>query len=562
MARAGGGSLIESLSIRSIGVISSANLELAPGFTALTGETGAGKTMVLTALGLLLGERADSASVRTGERQLFVEGRIRSANPGLLERLEELGADVDGGEVIINRSVSSDGRSRAAIGGASVPISTLNEIAEELVTVHGQSDQLRLRSSARQRDALDQFGAEEISGAKNAYSQLYGQYRELEQRLERMRGSSEADAIRIQRLREQIADIEKVNPEAEELARIEEQIGRLGNVEALRLSAGLAHEALTNDEGLDASGLLGQARKALESSGDAKLQELASQASEAAAIASDLASELTSFLAELDADPARLEQLMARKAEIIGLERRYGLQADELVQQLPLLHSELMDLDSSDEQLEKLEMQFEATSSQLSFAAGQLTELRKGAGERLSERVTTELAALAMGGSALEVRISPLPSFESSGMDKVELLLAAHPGAEPRPLGKGASGGELSRIMLAIELVLSSNQVLPTMIFDEVDAGVGGAAAIELGRRLSQLAQSTQVIVVTHLPQVAAFADHQIRVAKDVSGEITESSVSLLSRSEREAELARMLSGNSTSEVALEHARELLDFQK
>jgi len=264
----------------------------------------------------------------------------------------------------------------------------------------------------------------------------------------------------------------------------------------------------------------------------------------------------------LDADPARLEQLMARKAEIIGLERRYGLQADELVQQLPLLHSELMDLDSSDEQLEKLEMQFEATSSQLSFAAGQLTELRKGAGERLSERVTTELAALAMGGSALEVRISPLPSFESSGMDKVELLLAAHPGAEPRPLGKGASGGELSRIMLAIELVLSSNQVLPTMIFDEVDAGVGGAAAIELGRRLSQLAQSTQVIVVTHLPQVAAFADHQIRVAKDVSGEITESSVSLLSRSEREAELARMLSGNSTSEVALEHARELLDFQK
>jgi DNA repair protein RecN (Recombination protein N) len=554
--------LIESLSIRSIGVISSANLELAPGFTALTGETGAGKTMVLTALGLLLGERADSTSVRTGERQLFVEGRIRSANPGLLERLEELGADVDGGEVIINRSVSSDGRSRAAIGGASVPINTLNEIAEELVTVHGQSDQLRLRSSARQRDALDQFGAEEISGAKNAYSQLYGQYRELEQRLERMRGSSEADAIRIQRLREQIADIEKVNPEAEELARIEEQIGRLGNVEALRLSAGLAHDALTNDEGLDASGLLGQARKALESSGDAKLQELASQASEAAAIASDLASELTSFLAELDADPARLEQLMARKAEIIGLERRYGLQADELVQQLPLLHSELMDLDSSDEQLEKLEMQFEATSSQLSFAADQLTQLRKSAGERLSERVTTELAALAMGGSALEVRISPLPGFESSGMDKVELLLAAHHGAEPRPLGKGASGGELSRIMLAIELVLSSNQVLPTMIFDEVDAGVGGAAAIELGRRLSQLAQSTQVIVVTHLPQVAAFADHQIRVAKDVSGEITESSVSLLSRSEREAELARMLSGNSTSEVALEHARELLDFQK
>ena len=554
--------MIESLSIRSIGVISSANLELAPGFTALTGETGAGKTMVLTALGLLLGERADSSSVRTGEKQLFVEGRIRSANKELLDRLEELGADVAGGEVIINRSVTSDGRSRAAIGGASVPISTLNEIAEELVTVHGQSDQLRLRSSAKQREALDQFGAEEIAGAKNAYAQLFSQYRELEQRLERMRGSSEADAIRIQRLKEQIADIEKVNPEPDELGRIEEQVKRLSNVESLRLSAGTAHDALTGDDGLDAGVLLGQARKALETSGDSKLQELAAQASEAAAIAADLAAELTSFLDELDADPAKLEQLMSRKAEIIALERRYGNSADQLVELLPSLQAELLDLDSSDEQLEKLEMQFEATSSQLSFAAGQLTELRKKAGEQLAARVTEELSALAMAGSSLEVRVSPLANFEASGLDKVELLLAAHPGAEPRPLGKGASGGELSRIMLAIELVLSSNQVLPTMVFDEVDAGVGGAAAIELGKRLSQLAQSTQVIVVTHLPQVAAFADHQIRVSKDVSGEITESSVSLLSRQEREGELARMLSGNSTSEVALEHARELLDFQK
>lgn len=554
--------MIESLSIRSIGVISSANLELAPGFTALTGETGAGKTMVLTALGLLLGERADSSSVRTGEKQLFVEGRIRSANKELLDRLEELGADVTGGEVIINRSVTSDGRSRAAIGGASVPISTLNEIAEELVTVHGQSDQLRLRSSAKQREALDQYGAEEIAGAKNAYAQLFSQYRELEQRLERMRGSSEADAIRIQRLREQIADIEKVSPEPDELGRIEEQVKRLSNVESLRLSAGTAHDALTGDDGLDAGVLLGQARKALETSGDSKLQELAAQASEAAAIAADLAAELTSFLDELDADPAKLEQLMSRKAELVALERRYGNSADQLVELLPSLQAELLDLDSSDEQLEKLEMQFEATSSQLSFAAGQLTELRQKAGEQLAARVTEELSALAMGGSSLEVRVSPLANFEASGLDKVELLLAAHPGAEPRPLGKGASGGELSRIMLAIELVLSSNQVLPTMVFDEVDAGVGGAAAIELGKRLSQLAQSTQVIVVTHLPQVAAFADHQIRVSKDVSGEITESSVSLLSRQEREGELARMLSGNSTSEVALEHARELLDFQK
>jgi DNA repair protein RecN (Recombination protein N) len=550
--------LIEALSIRSIGVIKSAALELGPGFTALTGETGAGKTMVLTALGLLLGERADSAAVRSGEEMLFVEGRLQSSDPELANRLTELGADVSSGELLINRSVTKDGRSRAAIGGAAVPISTLNEITQQLVTVHGQSEQIRLKSVAKQREAVDHFGGQELGTAKSAYQQVFTQYRELESRIERMRTSSEQDAYRIERLKEQIADIEKLNPEQGELRELEDQILRLGSVEELRAAAGQAHDLLQSEDGEAASLLLGRAKKALETSSDSKLRELSLLASEAAAISSELATQLSSYLADLDADPARLEALMSRKAELVGLERKYGSTIEDLLASLPALHSELLDLDSSDEQLEKLEIQLAATESQLAQAAAHLTEKRRKAAVELSERVTLELANLAMADSRLLVQVSELSDYEASGIDRVEFLLSGHQGAQPRPLAKGASGGELSRIMLAIELVLASNQELPTMIFDEVDAGVGGSAAIELGKRLRELSKSTQVIVVTHLPQVAAFADRQIRVSKEVSGEVTASSVALLSEQEREGELARMLSGNSDSEVALEHARELL----
>jgi DNA repair protein RecN (Recombination protein N) len=261
----------------------------------------------------------------------------------------------------------------------------------------------------------------------------------------------------------------------------------------------------------------------------------------------------------LEADPQTLDQLQRRKAELVGLERKYGASLDELTQSLPSLQSELLDLDSSDEQVEKLEMQLAATQSQLSAAASALTERRKKAAKELSKRVSEELTQLAMADARLDIVISELSDFEASGLDKVEFMLANRSGAEPRPLSKGASGGELSRIMLAIELVLAGKSPLPTMIFDEVDAGVGGGAAVELGRRLRELARSTQVIVVTHLPQVAAFADHQIRIFKDSSGGVSASSVSALSKPEREKELARMLSGNAESEIALTHARELLN---
>ena len=551
--------MIESISLRSIGVISSAQLELGKGFIALTGETGAGKTMVLTGLGLLLGDRADSSAVRRGEPQLFVEGRLHSSDPELLRQLAELGADVSGGEIIVNRSVTSDGRSRAAIGGASVPISTLSDFAEQLVAVHGQSDQIRLRSTSQQRQALDTLAGAELQAVMTAFQTSFRQHQELFARLERMRSASDLDAQRIVLLREQISELSKANLSPGELAEIEEKIHRLSNVESLRSAAAEAHDRLVSEEGEAAVSLIAMARKTLESASDAKLNSLAQLASDSAAIAGDLATELASFLSDLEADPQLLEQLMARKAEIVGLERKFGQTSEELIEHLPRMQAELLDLDSSDEQLERLEMQLAASEGQLGQLAKQITQIRTEAATKLSSAIGKELASLAMGGSSLQVRITPLADFETTGMDRVEFLLSAHPGAEPRPLGKGASGGELSRIMLAIELVLASGQELPTMIFDEVDAGVGGAAAVELGRRLKELSKSTQVIVVTHLPQIAAFADRQIGVFKDSAGEITSSSVRELVGAERESELARMLSGNPDSEVALTHARELLN---
>ena len=550
--------MISSLTIRNIGVISSAELQLGKGFTALTGETGAGKTMVLTALGLLMGERADAGRVRTGEKQLFVEGVIDLDNPELIKRLEGLGAEVEAGELIVNRSVSSEGRSRAALGGASVPVSQLEEIFDELVAVHGQSEQLKLRSNSAQREALDGFSPE-IASAMAVYQQVFAQYRELSARLDRMRSASEADQFKLERIRDRLSQIEKTAPLPGELEELSEQIERLSNVESLREAAVRAREALSSDDSLAAGELVGVARKALETQNDPILVDLYQRLGEIGSLVSEANVDLSSYLSQLEADPERLNQLLGRKAELVSLERSLGASIEELLDSVPDLQAELLDLDSSDEQVERLEMQLEATLSQAGLAARELTAARTKAAQQVSELVTQELTQLAMGGSRFEIAITPLTDLELSGMDRVEFQLASHLGAEPRPLAKGASGGELSRIMLALELVLASERTVPTMVFDEVDAGVGGQAALELAKRLKKLSESTQVIVVTHLAQVAALADHQIRVSKDSSGDITITSVAELSPAEREVEIARMLSGNPDSESAISHAKELLN---
>ena len=551
--------MIESIKIRNLGVIQEATLDIGPGFTALTGETGAGKTMVLTALNLLLGGRSDSSTIRKGESSLFVEGLWQISDGEVQEAIAETGAALEDGSLIVNRSVSSDGRSRAALGGASVPVSTLSQFAEELVAVHGQSEQIRLRSLTAQRKSLDAYGSNVISEILGEYQKAFSEYKDLAARLERLKNAGEADERRVVFLRGLLAELEELKPEENEVDVLLEKINRLSNVEGIRSATATAHDALSGEDGLDALQLIGVARKSIEASDDPVLLEISKRLREIGTLASEVAIDLASFLSGLEADPRELERMLARRAQLISVERKYGKSIAELIIEEPKYQAELLELDTSGDQVEKLENQLKEVFSELALAAKALTDARSEAAGRLQAEVSLELAQLAMGGAALEIRISALPDFESHGMDRIEFLLAPHPGAEPRPLSKGASGGELSRIMLAIELVLASTQSLPTMVFDEVDAGVGGQAAIQLGRRLKKLAESTQVIVVTHLPQVAAFADRQIRVSKESTGEVTASSVSVLSPAEREIELARMLSGNPDSEVARQHARELME---
>lgn len=556
--------MIEEIYIRDLGVIQEARLPFGRGLTVITGETGAGKTMVLSALGLLLGERADTSSIRRGQDQAFVEGRwLISADSAVQERVRDAGSDLEQGELILNRSISNEGRSRASVSGRSVPVGLLTELGEMLVVVHGQSDQIRLKSAIAQREALDQFGGVELAQALSSYQATHKAWRELTQRIEVLKASLDARAAEAEELRQAVAELEKLDARAGEDTELAEKAERLNNLEILRAAASLAHEALSSEgftDSPDALGLIGQARRSLEqvSNHDPELGRLAEQLKEISVQLADASGEISSYVASLDLEGAgEINLIQERRAALTAAMRKYGPSLDEVIAYLGTASDRLLELDSSFETIDQLGVEYKELSERLKDQADALTAIRRLSAAKLAEQVTAELKELAMGGASLVVEVSYADSYGSHGQDAVLIQLSSYPGAEPRPLGKGASGGELSRIMLAIEVVLAETQQAPTFIFDEVDAGVGGAAAIEVGRRLAMLAQRAQVIVVTHLAQVAAYANAHLRVLKTSSTEFTATDVIALDSNARIEELARMLSGLSGSESGLAHAAEL-----
>lgn len=558
--------MIEDISIRDLGVIGRATLPLGPGFTAVTGETGAGKTMVVSALGLLLGQRADGGAVRSGSAQAVVDGRWSVPDGGpAAERVRDAGGDVDDGELFLSRIVSSEGRSRAVVGGRSAPVGVLGDLAEHLVVVHGQSEQIRLKSSAAQRSAVDAHGGKKLAAVRASYTEAFEGWQKAARELETITGDRDARSAEADTLRAAIDEIERVGPTAGEDAELDATAERLSNAEDLRLAAGLAHEVLSTDavDGTrDVLSLVEEARRQVErvAQHDAELQSIADLLAEVSVQVSDTSARLSSYLGSLDADVSReLETVQERRADLGALVRKYGPTLDDVIQLVADGSERLVELDGDDDRVVGLAAEVEAHRAAAEELAGRLTALRRESGDDLAARVSDELAALAMAGAQLVVSVSDRGELGASGADIVEILLRPHSGSEPRPLGKGASGGELSRVMLAIEVVMAASSAVPTFVFDEVDAGVGGAAAIEIGRRLAMLADRAQVIVVTHLAQVAAFATNHLRVVKDASGEVTASSVQQLEGQERVAEMARLLSGLPDSESGLEHARELLD---
>jgi DNA repair protein RecN (Recombination protein N) len=564
---------LTELRIRGLGAIDDVTLELGDGLTVVTGETGAGKTMVVTGLTLLFGGRADPGRVRANGRA-GVEGRLAlPADSPVWERAADAGADPDDdGTLILARTVSAEGRSRAHLGGRSVPVGVVAELAEGLLAVHGQSDQLRLSRPAEQRRALDRYAGTGHLELLDRYREAYGRWRQLAGDLERRRRQARELAQAADVLRHGLEEIEAVGPQPGEDDELDAQARRLSDADALRAAADEARTALvgdvTGDLGddlpQDASAALAIAERALAASDDPTLVMLAQDLNDAVAVVSDVAGQLATYVADLDADPARLAEVMDRRAAITGLVRKYADVGEGVAGVLAWAEDarrRLDELDVSDEALEALEAARDAARAEVDDLGAQVSAGRRAAADGFAAEVGRELAGLAMKSARVSFAIDSDPDAPGpEGIDEVALLMAAHPGAPPRPVHKGASGGELSRVMLAIEVVFAGADPVPVMVFDEVDAGVGGQAAGEIGRRLARLARQHQVVVVTHLAQVAAFADTHLVVDKspDTGAGVTATDIRAVDGEDRVRELARMLSGLTDSDTGQAHARELL----
>lgn len=569
--------MIETISIENLGVIAQAELPLGPGLTALTGETGAGKTMVLTSLKLLLGSKADPAIVRAGTQRCVVEGAFAlEEDAKCIQIAQEAGCEIEDDLLLASRVVPATGRSRAHLGGRAVPASVLGQVGSRLVSIHGQADQLRLRTAAAQRRALDAVGGSEHEQLCRQYSSCYRAWNQARQDLETWREQALAREGEIAGLRHALEQLEALDPKPGEDQALAEEASRLENLDLLRSGAAQAANAISgdelNDDVANVIALVSVARRSLENAADhdSRLAALMPRLNEVAALTSDLAMELTDYLSDLDADPDRLawvherrEQLRRGCLEIGGLGQVFA-NVDELLAFGQHCAARLAQLDGPLDREAELAAEVERTGKELKTVAKRLSQARTKLAKLLSQQVSAELEGLMMRGAKLQVRLNPLEQPGPTGMEEVELLLRAHPGAAALPLEKGASGGELSRIMLALEVVLAQHTATKrhTFVFDEIDAGVGGRAAVEIGRRLAALARHHQVIVVTHLAQVAAWAQTQLVVVKQVgqaSNEATTTAVETVSGPERVRELARMLSGQSDSQTALRHAEELLE---
>ncbi|MFC7532230.1 DNA repair protein RecN [Actinoplanes sp. GCM10030250] len=576
--------MLEELRITGLGVIDDTTLRLTAGMNVITGETGAGKTMVVTGLGLLFGGRADAGRVRADPGRAVVEGRLRlsgTLGDAVRTRITDAGGEADeDGSVLLSRTVTAEGRSRAHVGGRSMPVSTLSELGEQVLAVHGQSDQLRLLRPSEQRSALDRFAGPEHEKLLDGYRESFGRWRAVvedlaDRRRNARQRSQEADLLKLG-----LDEITRVDPQPGEDDDLRNEVQRLEHAEGLRIAAALAAQALAGgveaaEDTPDATQLLGTARRTLEGQAgvDPALGDLAARLEEAATLVGDVSSELSAYLSSLDADPARLEAIYERRAALRGLTRKYADDIDGVIVWAENARAKLSELDNSDELLEELDRERQRLGATVGELAGRLTAARREAAGRFSEAVSVELAGLAMPHSRVEVAVLTRPPSRdeptvtvdgvdlaagADGADEVEMRLLAHPGAPALPLQKGASGGELSRVMLAIEVVFAGAGGPPTLVFDEVDSGVGGTAAVEIGRRLARLARTHQVLVVTHLPQVAAFADRHLVVAKDTGGAITTSGVRIVEETERARELSRMLAGLPDSDLGIAHAEELL----
>ena len=562
---------LEEITIRSIGVIEHSTLEFSKGLTVLTGETGAGKTMILTALNLILGGKSDSSLVRSGSERLVASASF-TVPKSLIENFEVSGLPVEDSQLILTRTVNGDGKSKATSNSIAVPVSALLAASENLVEVHAQAANVNMTKSAKQRELLDRFSGQKLEKSLKDYQSCLKIYHELKARIVAMKKSIESRELELVALREFATAMQQLAVVRGEYAEITNEIARLSSVEDLRLAAQSANTVIEEEESGSLTSL-GIVRKSLENVRlkDAQIEELYQKVSEAFFLIDDAKGELASYVANLEADPARLEYLNTRKSQLNALIKKHGGSSppdDELSQLIAAFENSknaIADLEGGDERVKELESELNEVKKNLVIAAKALTQIRTVMSAKLSSAVTAEIHQLSMPHTSFTCQVQSADygalkesDFTSLGCDEVSMLIQGHKDGPLVPLAKGASGGEMSRVMLALEVVLASTHPVGTYVFDEVDAGVGGKAAIEVGRRLHALSQHAQVIVVTHLAQVAAWADSHFVVTKNSDGSVTESNVTKVVNEERIEEIARMLAGMESSSSAREHATELL----
>ena len=562
---------LEEITIRSIGVIEHSTLEFSKGLTVLTGETGAGKTMILTALNLILGGKSDSSLVRSGSERLVASASF-TVPKSLIENFEVSGLPVEDSQLILTRTVNGDGKSKATSNSIAVPVSALLAASENLVEVHAQAANVNMTKSAKQRELLDRFSGQKLEKSFKDYQSCLKIYHELKARIVAMKKSIDSRELELAALREFATAMQQLAVVRGEYAEITNEIARLSSVEDLRLAAQSANTVIEEEESGSLTSL-GIVRKSLENVRlkDAQIEELYQKVSEAFFLIDDAKGELASYVANLEADPARLEYLNTRKSQLNALIKKHGGSSppdDELSQLIAAFENSknaIADLEGGDERVKELESELNEVKKNLVIAAKALTQIRTVMSAKLSSAVTAEIHQLSMPHTSFTCQVQSADygalkesDFTSLGCDEVSMLIQGHKDGPLVPLAKGASGGEMSRVMLALEVVLALTHPVGTYVFDEVDAGVGGKAAIEVGRRLHALSQHAQVIVVTHLAQVAAWADSHFVVTKNSDGSVTESNVTKVVNEERIEEIARMLAGMESSSSAREHATELL----
>ena len=565
-------SYLEEISIRNLGIIDTSSLELSKGLNVLTGETGAGKTMILTALSLLLGAKSDSSLVRHGSERLVTSATF-SIPQSLVAQIHDLGGLVEDGSLILTRSVSSDGKSKATASGATVNASTLGEITEPLIAIHGQSANTQIVKSVRQRELLDLFAGTNLQTVLAEYQEIYSTYNEMKAKLKALVTNASARDSQIADLELLTKQWNTLKPTRNEFASVDDEIRKLASVEDLRIAASGASAAI-GEEDAGVLTVLGQARKFLEAAKgkDQALDEIATSVAESFFLIDDAHAALVSYLASLEADPSRLDFLQERKAALSSFVKKWGgagsvdEEMAEIAIRVKSAKEMIADLNGGQDRIAELESEIKTVKAKLLAGAKKVSATRVIAAAKLSDGVSAEIAGLSMPHTRFYSDVIS-PNYEGSlkesdftvtGCDEILMSIQAHKDGPKVALGKGASGGEMSRIMLALEVVIAASAPVGTYIFDEVDAGVGGKAAIEVGRRLHALSQHAQVIVVTHLPQVAAWADRHFVVAKDSDGQIVQSGVSQLDEKARVSEIARMLAGLDESVSAQEHAAELL----